>query len=93
MPNISNKENKRKQKSYRDQVESGRKLVALWFEREKWDMIERAADSVQEPITNWIRRAVFSALRKWEMPESKILFEPCSICGVKHDKREHYPRS
>lgn len=80
----------RKQKTYREHVESGQKLVNLWFEKEKWDQIKRAADSVQEPITTWIRRAVFTSLRKWEIPDSKALFDVCSICGQRHNKQEHF---
>lgn len=79
-----------KGKSYAEKVEDGQKLVALWFDREKWEQIKRAADSVQEPITTWIRRAVFASLRKWSLPESRVLYESCSICGLKHDKSEHF---
>ena len=74
----------------REEREAGKKLVQLWLDEDKWNQIKAAADSVQEPVTTWIRRAAFTALRKWSVPESKALHEPCSICGVKHDKREHY---
>lgn len=80
----------RKVKTYAEKVESGQKLVQLWFDVEKWEQIKRAADSVQEPITTWIRRAVFTALRKWEIPQSSALFDICSICGKRHDKAEHF---
>lgn len=94
MPNEVRKEiassSARKQKTYAEKVEGGQKLVALWFDKEKWEQIQKAADSVQEPITTWIRRAVFTALRKWTLPESKKLFDPCSICGGRHDKSEHF---
>lgn len=80
----------KKQLSYAEKVQNGQKLVALWFDADKWEQIKRAADSVQEPITTWIRRSVFASLRRWSVPESnKALFEPCSICGQRHDKAEH----
>jgi len=79
-----------KQKSYRDKVNDGKRLVNLWIDSDKYEQIQRAAESVQEPVTTWIRRAVFTALRKWVIPESKALYEPCSICGMRHDKQEHY---
>lgn len=77
MPNVSKK------------VKKSKKLVQLWIDEDKWNQIALAAESVQEPITNWIRRAAFTSLRKWQIPESKKLYEPCSICGKKHDKAEH----
>ena len=83
-PNIS-----KKQKTYSEKVSDGQKLVALWFDADKWEQIKQAADSVQEPITTWIRRAVFASLRRWSIPESKVLFDPCSICGQRHNKAEH----
>lgn len=86
MPN----EVRKKQKTYAEKVKDGQKLVALWFDLDKWDQIQKAAESVQEPMTTWIRRAVFAALRKWQIPESKALYSPCSLCGIRHDKSEHF---
>ena len=66
-------------------------LVQLWLDEDKWQQIKLAAESVQEPVTGWIRRAVFAALRKWEIPAvSRAAYEKCSICGLKHDKHEHF---
>lgn len=67
----------------------GQHLVQLWLDEDKWEQIKAAADSVQEPITTWIRRATFTALRKWELPEAKSLYPKCSFCGKKHDPKEH----
>jgi hypothetical protein len=86
MSNVS-----KKVKSYAEKVESGQKLVQLWLDRDKWELIQKAADSVQEPVTAWIRRAIFASLRKWELPTMKSsTFEKCSICGQRHDKQEHF---
>lgn len=82
-----------KQKTYAEKVESGQKLVALWLDADKWELIRKAADSVQEPMTTWIRRAIYGSLRHWSMPMPKAsskLFDPCSICGQRHDKAEHF---
>lgn len=89
MPNQVSKE-KPRQKTYAEKTAAGQKLVALWFDTDKWEQIRKAAESVQEPITTWIRRAVFASLRKWAIPESKVLFDPCSICGMRHDKADHF---
>lgn len=83
----------RKVKSYGEKVAEGQHLVQLWLEGEKYDLVKRAADSVQEPVTTWIRRAIFGSLRHWTMPEPKVnskLYDPCSICGQRHDKQEHF---
>lgn len=86
MPNVSKKVNK----TYSEKVNSGQKFVGLWLDLDKWEQIQRAAESVQEPMTTWIRRAIFGSLRKWEIPEASKLREKCSICGQKHDKSEHF---
>lgn len=83
---------KPKQKTYAEKVKDGQHLVALWFDEDKFQQIRKAADSVQEPVTTWIRRAVFSSLKKWTIPESRTLYDPCSICGLKHDKAEHFAK-
>lgn len=91
MPNVSNIT--KKQKTYAEKVKDGQKLIALWLDLDKWELVQKAADSVQEPMTTWIRRAIFTSLRKWEMPEPKPsskLYDPCSICGKRHDKEEHF---
>lgn len=80
MPNVSKK-----------RKESGLHLVQLWLKEDKYQQIKAAADSVQEPVTNWCRRALFTSLRKWEVPMApKAAFEPCSICGKRHDRNEHF---
>jgi len=83
----------KKQKTYAEKVKDGQHLIALWFDEDKWQQIKKAANSVQEPVTTWIRRAVFASLRKWEIPESRKLYDPCSICGQRHDKTEHFSKS
>ena len=90
MSEVSKKGNV-KAKTYAEHRLSGRKLVQLWLDEDKWNQIQRAADSVQEPLTAWIRRAIFASLRKWEVPEVKSgVYEKCSVCGAKHDKNEHF---
>jgi len=61
------------------------------LDEEKYQKIKLAAESAQEPVTGWIRRAVYGMLRKWEVPEpkSKKVYGKCSVCGKKHDKSEH----
>lgn len=76
-------------KEVRKKQRQGQHLVQLWIKEDRYQQIKKAADSVEEPVTNWIRRAVFSSLRRWAIPEAKVLYEPCSICGKKHDKKEH----
>ena len=88
MSEVSKKESR--VKTYAEQRLAGKKLVQLWLSEEKWLQIQKAADSVQEPITTWIRRAAYTSLRKWVLPESKILFDSCSLCGKKHDRNEHF---
>jgi len=64
-------------------------LVQLWLSEDKWQQIKKAADSVEEPVTTWIRRACFTSLRRWVLPESKRLYSPCEFCGKRHDPKEH----
>lgn len=73
------------------EVSKKRKTVVLRLDLDKWLQIKAAAASVQEPMTIWIRRAVFAALRKWEVPKvNETLIEPCSICGKRHDRNDHF---
>lgn len=66
-------------------------LVQLWLDEGHWQQVKLAADSVEEPVTSWIRRAVFQALRKWEVPEpTRKVYDPCTICGKRHDRGEHF---
>lgn len=68
-----------------------KKLVQLYLAKDKWDLLKTAADSVDEPITVWIRRAIFGALRNWDAPTLKKANWPkCTVCGKKHDEQEHY---
>ena len=76
--NMPNKERKEK------------KLIQLWVTEDKWADLRKASDSVEEPITTWCRRAIFAALRRWEVPESKAKWPKCSVCGKKHDEKEHF---
>lgn len=69
----------------------GKKLIQLWITREKWDQLKQAADTVEEPITTFCRRAIFSTLRNWKKPTMKAEnFPKCSVCGKLHDEQEHY---
>jgi hypothetical protein len=79
-----------KNKSYREMRANGLKLVQLWLDEDKWEQIKKAAESVQEPMTTWIRRSVYTSLRKWVIPESVKLYDPCSICGSRHNRNEHF---
>jgi hypothetical protein len=71
----------------------GKHLIQLWINEDRYQQIKKAAESAEEPVTTWIRRAVFTMLRKWVIPESKILYEPCSMCGKRHDRTEHLRES
>ena len=80
-----------KVRTYKEKVQGGQKLVQLWIDSDKWELIKRAADSVQEPMTTWIRRAVFTSLRRWETPDKDSkLWSKCSICGKHHNRDEHF---
>lgn len=71
-------------------ISKDRKLIQLYVSKEKWDLLKAAADSVDEPITAWIRRSIFASLRNWSVPAlKKEMFPKCSYCGRKHDEREH----
>lgn len=75
MGNISNKE---------------RKLVQLYLTKELWEQVKLASDSVDEPITTWIRRAIYGSIRNWSKPTVKRENWPkCSYCGKHHDETEH----
>lgn len=67
----------------------GKHLIQLWLDEDKWIQVQQAAESVQEPVTVWCRRAIFGVLRKWELPQATVLFAKCSFCGKKHDPKEH----
>lgn len=74
-----------------NEVSKEKHLVQLWLDEDKWLEIRLAADSVQEPITGWIRRAVFAALRKWEVPKvNQTVYDKCSMCGKRHNREEHF---
>lgn len=90
MSEVSKKEKVSKVKTYAERRAAGEKLVQLWLTEDKWNQIKKAAVSVQEPVTTWIRRAVYTSLRKWVIPESAKLYDPCSICGIRHNKQEHF---
>lgn len=78
-------------KSYREQREAGKKLIQLWVSEDKWELMKRAADSVEEPITTWVRRAIFASLRRWEIPEKDTkLWPKCNVCGKTHDRNDHF---
>lgn len=68
----------------------GKHQIVLWVTEDHYEQIKKAAESAEEPVTTWCRRAIFGMLRKWEIPESKKLYDPCSICGKRHDKNEHF---
>ena len=70
----------------------GKHLVQLWVKESKYLQIKKAAESVEEPVTNWCRRAIFQSLRKWTPPNAdRSMFEKCPQCGRKHDPAEHFP--
>jgi len=85
MPNLRKERSGRPARPKKEQ-----KCVLLWLDIDKWEQIRQAADSIQEPITGWIRRAVYQSLRKWELPVAKELFDKCSICGKRHNREEHF---
>lgn len=68
----------------------GKHQIVLWINEERYQQIKQAAESAEEPVTTWCRRAIFAMLRKWVIPESKVLYDPCSICGKRHNKQEHF---
>lgn len=68
----------------------GKKLIQLWVKEDTWNELRTVSDSVGEPITIWVRRAIYGALRRWDKPELKKANWPkCSYCGKHHDEREH----
>lgn len=63
--------------------------IMIWVKEEKYRQIKAAAESAEEPVTTWCRRAIFTMLRKWEVPVSKALWTECKLCGKHHDPSEH----
>lgn len=79
-----------KGRSVRNEVNKGKKLIQLYVSQEKWDQLREAADSVEEPITTFCRRAIYGTLRSWKPPTLPSNNWPkCSYCGRKHDEKEH----
>ena len=75
----------------RNTSNKGKKLIQLYVSEEKWNELRLVADSIEEPITGWCRRAIYGALRNWRVPAPKAEnFDKCSVCGKKHDEKEHY---
>lgn len=69
----------------------GKKLIQLWVSKDKWELMKQAADTVEEPITTFCRRAIYGTLRNWKAPALKSEnFPKCPVCGKKHDEEEHY---
>lgn len=72
-------------------ISKDRKLIQLYVSTEKWNLLKAAADSVDEPITAWVRRSIFASLRNWTAPKMKSAnYPPCSMCGKKHDEQDHF---
>jgi hypothetical protein len=90
VPEVSKKG--KRETEYSRRKRAGQRLIQLWVSADRYSQLQTAAASVEEPVTAWIRRAVFGALRKWEVPAlDKQAFEACSICGKRHDRNEHFP--
>jgi len=71
--------------------EKKKHLVQLWINEDKYQEVKLAADSVEEPVTTWIRRAIFAALRRWEKPSvAKSAYPKCSVCGKHHNEQDHF---
>lgn len=72
-----------------NQLKKGKKLIQLYVSKEKWDQLKEAADSVEEPITMFCRRAIFGTLRNWKVPGLDKKWPKCTYCGKHHDEKEH----
>lgn len=73
-----------------NRIKEGKKLIQLYVSTEKWEQLRSAADSVEEPITAWIRRSIYASLRNWSNPALKATnWPPCEYCRKKHDPAEH----
>lgn len=69
----------------------GMHLVQLYLKEDKWQEIKLAADSVQEPITTFCRRAIYGTLRNWKAPSMKAEnWSKCTVCGKRHNEQDHY---
>lgn len=68
-----------------------KKLIQLYVSTDKWNQLREAADSVEEPITTFCRRAIYGTLRNWKPPAlPSSNFPKCTVCGKKHDEEDHY---
>jgi len=71
--------------------ERKKQKVEVWLPVEFVERIDRAAATTDLSRASFVRMAISSYLRKWQAPaRNSELHEPCSLCGKRHDKAEHY---
>lgn len=74
-----------------NRIKKEKKLIQLYVSQDKWELLRAAADSVDEPITTWVRRSIFASLRNWTAPAmKKENFPKCSVCQKHHNEQDHY---
>jgi hypothetical protein len=76
---------------YRERRAKNQKCIPVWVKAEIYEQFKAAADTVQEPVAAWVRRAALSSLRRWKVPKAdQSVWGICSICGVRHNRNEHF---
>jgi hypothetical protein len=82
---------KTKRNQYLEHKAQGHKLVTLWLDPKIHQQVKLAADSAQESVTGWCRRAVIGAMTRWKKPlADRTLWPKCNLCGSHHDRNEHF---
>jgi len=68
-----------------------KKRLEVWLPADFIDRIDVARAAVGLSRAAFAKMALSAYIRKWVMPtKNAALHEPCSICGKKHDKEEHF---
>ena len=70
----------------------GKRLrVEVWLPEQFVSRLDAAAKSADLSRASFVRMALSAYLKKWQAPMSNSdLHEPCSVCGKRHDRNEHF---
>lgn len=65
--------------------------VEVWLPESFVHRLDKAAKSTDLTRASFLRMAISAYLRKWQAPSTNDnLHEPCSVCGKRHDRNEHF---
>ena len=71
----------------------GKRRVELWLPPDFVARIDAAAATVDLTRASFMRIAISAYLKKWQAPSKNTeLPEPCSVCGKRHDRNEHFAK-